>query len=79
LHGIGGGAGLGASISIPFINASGSADQFPSAGLGSIFRGFSAPDREFEKNDFTGNLIVASVGGGTYGTSTQWSLAMWLK
>ena len=79
LQGVGGGISAGVSISIPFVNASGSLDDFPSTGLGPIFRGIVAPDRAFTKQDFTGFMTVLGVGGGAMAKSTQLSAALWTK
>ena len=79
LQGVGGGVSAGVSISIPFVNASGSLDEFPSTGLGPIFRGIAAPERAFTKQDFTGFMTVLGVGGGAMAKSTQISAALWTK
>jgi len=77
LKGAGVGAGLGASISIPFVNASGSLDSFPADGIGSIIRGPFAPTR-FKLSDFEGEIMLFSLSAGKE-ISGQLSGVLWLK
>lgn len=77
----GGGAGLaaGVSISVPFINATYSAEAFPSASLGKIYAG---PDRPqggtYGAEHFSGGLLVYTAAAGKQ-ISASVACATWLS
>jgi len=77
LKGSGMGAGLGVSLSIPFVNASGSLDSFPADGIGSIVQGPVALPK-YKISNFEGDIMVFSLNAGKE-ISFQLSGVLWLK
>ncbi|MCH8498845.1 MAG: hypothetical protein LAT63_10230 [Marinobacter sp.] len=79
LSGAGGGLAVGASISLPFVNVTYSAEAFPSTGLGKIYAG---PDRPqsgtYRAGDFSGGLLVHTAAAGKQ-ISASVSCATWLS
>ena len=78
LKGVGAGGGVGLSISTPVVTASGSLDQFPSDGIGSIVEGISVPNSQYKASDFFGEIMVFSLSAGKELTG-QLSGVLWLN
>src|SRR5690554_3181381 len=77
LKGLGTGFGLGASISVPFLNASYSHEDFPASRIGSIYQGLSRPDGDvYTESDFNGGVLVKTLTIGKQVSANVWS-ALW--
>ncbi|MCK7543604.1 hypothetical protein MLC59_05425 [Marinobacter bryozoorum] len=77
LKGPGAGFGLGASISVPFVNGSYSHEDFPASKIGSIYQGLSRPNRGvYTEADFNGGVLVKTLTAGKQ-ISANVSAAMW--
>lgn len=78
LQGPGVGGGFGASIAIPGVSISGSLDQFPADGIGSIIKVNPHKKENFVEDDFYGNMMVFSLSAGKE-VSGELSGVLWFK